>query len=304
MTPAPTPGPFCAQFTADELSSALGVPVTPIRWFGSLSCTWQADPTSGASVSLDVRVDGGTIADTVKVAHPGGTDVPVGGTTAYYVPDITTLWLETGDSLLAFELDGSPAAGIDAQTALTALAETALGGIDATSMPIDGPEPQPSFVGDQDLVDLFPDEVVGQKVEVLSVTGQELLGTADEATIRQITDALTPLGKTIDDLSLGIANVFVAPGGALIVALRVRGADATTFGPLVLPLFESEFLDSFSDPTQTPTQIAGRDVVMVTDGPPSDTGDKAYVYAKNDVVWLVAVIGTGLAIEDVLGTLP
>lgn len=43
---------------------------------------------------------------------------------------------------------------------------------------------------------------------------------------------------------------------------------------------------------------------MVTDGPPSDTGNRAYLYPKNDIVWLVAVTGTAIAIEDVLGTLP
>jgi hypothetical protein len=303
-TPQPTPGPFCSLYSPDELSSALGVAVTPTSWFGALSCTWQTDSTGGSATSLYIRFDGGTIAETIKGAHPGGKDLSIGGNTAYYALDILTLWMEAGGHLLAFTLQ-SDAAGLDAEPVLTGLAEVAAGRLDVIALPT--PRPQPSLIGDPELVDLFPDELLGQPVQVSSFTGPEMVanssGGDSQATMNQLIEGLASLGKSIDDLSFGFASVAAPPGGALIAAVRVRGADAAVLEPLVRPLL-SGFLGAFAAPQETATQVAGKDVTMITDGPPSDTGAKAYIYPKNDVVWLVDILGTGLAIEDVIATLP
>jgi hypothetical protein len=307
-TTEPTPGPFCALLTADEVSTALGAAMTPTEG-SELDCAYAGDMEAGIFVSLYTRVDGGTL-ESIKIGWPDGEGLDIGGTSAWYVEDL--LWTEIGGRLLTLQLVSFQSDAPDHKAALISLAKIAVGRWDSLSIPEATPEPtaepMPSFVGDQELVDLFPDEIGGVKVDVLSFTGQELLANASgddgEAAVKQITDVLTSLGKTIDDVSFGFASVSKGATGVLLVALRVRGADATAFAPLVMPLFESEFLDSFSDPTQTPTQVGSRDVIMVTDGPPSDTGNKAYVYARNDIVWLVAVLGTDVAIEDVLGALP
>jgi hypothetical protein len=301
--PAATPAPICAVLTASEIAAALGTEL-PVSASDDASCSWDSF-ASGGTTSLNVSVAPGALAD-LAGAYPDATATEIAGHPALVGADGTFLFVAVDGGILSlFAFTFGEDAPADLPAAILSLAETVLGRLPSIELPEPAtPAPAPSFVGDAALVDLFPDEIGGQRVDVLSVTGPELLGTADEATIKHMTDALTPLGKTIDDLSVGFANVASASGGALIVALRVRGADATTLAPLVLPLFETEFLESFSDPTQTPTQVAGRDVVMLTDGPPSDTGERAYVYAKDDVVWLAAVTGEGLAIEEVVGALP
>jgi hypothetical protein len=303
VTPEPALGSFCALLTADEASTALGVAVTPSGG-SALDCDWAADESTGDFTTLIVGAGPGTIAET-KVAYPGGKDLDIGGNTAYSSPEGVdpNLWMEVGGHFLDFNLTGyhTGEEGIDVQAVLTALATIAAGRIGSMSIPA---------LGDQGLADLFPDEVGGIAVEVTSLSGQQMLanssGPEGQATVKQITDALTSLGKTIDDVGVGYAMVVDSATGAyaVIVALQVRGADATALEPFVKPLFMSEFLDSVADPQETPTQVAGKDVIMVTDGPPSDTGNKAYIYPKNDVVWLVVAVGTGMTSEDVLGTLP
>jgi hypothetical protein len=302
-------GSFCALLTADEASTALGVEVTPTEGT-DLDCTYGTDVESSIYLNLFTRAEGGTL-EFIKIGWPDGESLAIGGKPAWYVEDV--LWTEIGGRLLTLQLVSFGADGPDHKTALTSLATIAVGRWDSLSIPEATPEPtaepQPSFVGDQELVDLFPDEIAGEAVSVTSFNGQELLALAtnpeDQATFQEITNALAPLGKSIDDVSFGLASVTNGSGGsAVLAAFRVRGADATGLVPLILPLYKSSFLSSFANPQETTTQVAGRDVIMVTDGPPSDTGQKAYVYARNDVVWLAVVVGTGIAIEDVLGLLP
>ena len=303
-SPEPAFGSFCALITADEATAALGVPVTPSGG-SAFDCEWAADEATGEFTTLFVSVEPGAIAD-IKDTFSGGTDLIISGNPAYHFsPDSYTrqLWMEMGDFHLAFQIVDyhTDDPSLDVEPVMTALATIAAGLFGSMSLPA---------LGNQGLADLFPDEIGGIPVDVTSLSGQQVLAGAGgpdaDAPITRITEALTSMGKTIDDLGLGYTTVVDNATGAfaLVVALQVRGADAATLAPLVMPLFTSAFLTTFSDPQEAVTQVDGRDVIMVTDGPPADTRNKAYVYPKDDVVWLVVADGTGITVEDVLSTLP
>jgi hypothetical protein len=188
------------------------------------------------------------------------------------------------------QLVGSPGEGVDAQAALTSLAELALPRLASISIPVPATaEPGPSFTGDAELIAMFPDEIAGQPVDAVSMTGAEMLGLGDtedpetQAAIQQINGALAPQGKSIQDLSVAFATVFSGNAVSSVSAVRVRGADMVPVSEALLPLF----LTGLDDPQRTPAEIAGRNVTIITDGPNTPDAPRQYLYIKDDVMWIV-----------------
>ena len=139
----------------------------------------------------------------------------------------------------------------------------------------------PSFTADTELEAMFPKEIAGKTLQVLSMSGTDFMGAnpAGDA----IQPVLTQLGKSPSDLS-------VAFGGTedlAVIAFRIKGIAA------------EQFLGAYTQTaaqgaTITDASFGGKSVkkVVTTDQPPTTT----YLYLKNDVIWTVS----GSALTDAL----
>ena len=138
--------------------------------------------------------------------------------------------------------------------------------------------PTASLHGDVDLEALFPDEIAGKPLQVLSMTGEQMVADGDAAEMGQM---LTLLGKTPADLSAAFGGVTEVG----IVAFQVDGAPGNQ-------IFEA--LKSASETavgaTVTPASYGGKSVQKFV---PTDD-DASYIYIYQDVVFIV----TGAEITD------
>ena len=183
---------------------------------------------------------------------------------------------------------------LDVPAAVRSVTEAALGRIDSIELPVEPtPEPEPSFFGDAELQALMPTTVGGEPIESQTASGQDLAAQIDpedpdsQAEFQALVDALASKGKTLDDLSVGFAFYFTEDTGGGVTAVRVRGLDINNFVVDLLPLL----LTDFDDPQQTPGQVAGRDVTIVTDGPDGPDAERQYVYPRGEILWVVAAEG-------------
>ncbi len=280
----------CGVLTADEVSSALGETVT-IASGGDVDCEFDTDSSSGRFLSLFTSMDTGTAARLRDIMCPADAtpdpssgpcaiDLTVAGQPAVYLGDAlggTLLYAEMGTGgLLNIQLVGDVADGIDAQAAMTGLAELAVpraAAMPQASLPSDAPVP--SFTPDTALEALFPTDIAGQPLTVQSLSGGDVSAGVPQGFL----DALSGIGKTISDVSVAIAYGGSDPSSGLaITALKVAGADMVALKPQVLPaLFEGQ------DVTEGGTQqLSGKDVTTaVVDGTTS------YLYPHDDVLWIV-----------------
>jgi cyclophilin family peptidyl-prolyl cis-trans isomerase len=167
-----------------------------------------------------------------------------------------------------------------------------------TLPPEPSPVPAPSFVGDPDLVAMFPEQLGGEPLSVSSFTGQEILSqsSADNPGIQELVAALATQGKTLDDLTLASALQETDNGAASIVAIRVKGADAFSLLDRIGAL-----ITGYADLQATPGEVGGKQVSVLTDGP--DNGQqRAYGYANGEVLWIVQAT-QGLE-QELLAALP
>lgn len=138
----------------------------------------------------------------------------------------------------------------------------------------------PSFTADTELEALFPSEIGGQTLQVLSMTGTDFLGSGTAG--NEIGPILTGLGKSPSDLS-------VAFGGTTdiaVIAFRIKGVPA------------DQFLNAYTQQAPqgasiTDTSLGGKSVKKVVT---PDTPTATYLYLKNDVIWTVS----GNALTDAL----
>lgn len=331
--PAATPSPFCSVLTAAEVSAALGVTLT-IGSGSETDCSYDSDFTT-SDVSLNVRREDGPLTDDyprsyypdginipcdAAAATPGDaspaasaapcpvamTGSPLGGRLAYYVADGTILFVDEGanDQLFVLQLFGTPPDSVDVPTALMSIAETGLPRLASIALPPEPTvEPEPSFFGDAELSALIPAEIGGYPVDIQTLSGADILAQTDPSDadavdqLNALDDALASMGKQISDLSLAFASFPTEDSFGDITAVRLKGADIASVTDDLLPLLLTDIVD----PQQTPTVIAGKDVIIVTDGPlasdspdpsadPFDIGtDRAYVYPKGEVLWFVTV---------------
>jgi len=318
-TASPVPQLFCALLTMDEVGAALGSAVT-ITDGTDVGCAWQDDAADGVVASLYASVEAGTVLSDVRASYPGGTDLMIGNSAAYSLTG--SLWVEISGRILNLRLGSAEIA--DSRAALSALAAIAVTRFDSLWIPgltAPSPEPQPSLVAEVPLKDLFPTDLRGpfdEPLDVATTTGADTLeeffggDPKTRASFEQLVAALVPLGKTLDDVSVGNATLSDVFTGLL--ALRVRGADAGTLLPQVTPLIVAKFLSNpgglvqFGKPRQAAARVGGKDVTLLTPARKSpDAGQAyAYIYAHDDVVWVIIGLGSakGAVPKDAIQKLP
>jgi hypothetical protein len=143
----------------------------------------------------------------------------------------------------------------------------------------------PSFTADKDLESLFPKQINGKDLQVISVSGSDFLTAGSAPELQQV---LTQLGKQPSDLS-------VAFGGTeevSVIAYRIKGVPAAqSFGAL-LQAYGKEI-----DATVSDASFGGKSVKKAV--PKDTTEDTTYIYTSNDVVFVVGPGGAD-AISDAL----
>lgn len=301
-SPAPTPSPFCAVLTLAEVKAALGVDVT-IASSSDTGCTY-ADPVT-TSTTVDVSVVAGDYATVAPAMISDGTDVQVGGRHARVSTDGAQLYVDTAAGILGLLLTGpggNAPTGIDAAAVIQSLGGLVVPRLASIPLPAQPtPTPAPSYVGDPDLVALFPTQVGGQPVQVESRDSAEMLASVDptdeatQAVLQTLQTALATQGRSLADLS--IAMSFLSG----IYALRVKDADVSSLVGSMLPVFTSSML-RMNDPQQQMAQVAGKTVIVITEGPDSPGAQKLYAYPMDDVLWLVSV--TDPALTEIFQKLP
>jgi len=137
----------------------------------------------------------------------------------------------------------------------------------------------PSFTADTELEALFPTELGGKPLQVLSMSGSDFLASTPAGDAIQ--PVLTQLGKSPSDLS-------VAFGGTediAVIAFRIKGLPAEQF-------LTAYTQSAAQGATITDASFGGKSVkkVTTTDQPAT------YLYLKNDVIWTVS----GSALTDAL----
>ena len=131
----------------------------------------------------------------------------------------------------------------------------------------------PSFVGDQELEAMFPDDVAGQKVTVISMNGSEFLASGGGAELQAVLDSL---GKQPADLSVA----FGSAGTIAIIAFRVKGVPAAQILPALVAAYQQELDASTSQVT-----FGGKSVTKFTS---TTSADATYVHMAGDTVFTVA----------------
>ena len=122
-----------------------------------------------------------------------------------------------------------------------------------------------------------------ERARDLAAHGIEL-AVGDLRDTASIEAVLSDHGRTIDDLSVAVADLFNANDrSGSIVAIRLRGVDATRFGiPLLLALNGASDLPI----GQTPESIGGKDVLRLA-VPGRELDVPLYLWAEGDVAWFV-----------------
>jgi hypothetical protein len=139
----------------------------------------------------------------------------------------------------------------------------------------------PSFRGDPELVAMIPEEIGGETVKVISMTGDEFpIGGSPE-----IAAALDALDKTAADLSVAFAGTTQLS----IVAFRVKGVPADT----LFNEFKAAQTDEF---TTQEVSYGGKDVVKTT----SADGTVAFMYLKDDTMFVVGGSGATTPSDELL----
>lgn len=167
-------------------------------------------------------------------------------------------------------------------------------GPDATSggLPTLGGLPSfaiPSFNADQELEAMLPDEVGGETVTAISMTGDTLMGTGQGSP--ELQAVLDQFDKQPADLSVAIGGA----GEVGIFAYRIRGVDANQF-------FQSFLVAASADDPRVSVadaNLGGKAVKRVV------TADETlYLYAKGDVLFGVGGDVSDELIGEALSKLP
>jgi hypothetical protein len=135
----------------------------------------------------------------------------------------------------------------------------------------------PSFTSDAELEAMFPKDLGGEPIQVVSMRGSDFMGQGSSG--NEIGPVLQQLGKTPADLS-------VAFGGTMnisVFAFRIQGVAAEQFLNAYIQTAQGA-----QGTTITEASFGGKSVKKVV-----ATGqDAVYLYLKNDVTWTIG--GTGL----------
>ena len=149
----------------------------------------------------------------------------------------------------------------------------------------------PSLHSDQKLEDLFPDEIGGEALTVLSMSGAAFMGTDPSP---ELEAALGTLGKSPSDLSVA----FGGNAALAIIAFKVAGVPGNSILSALATAFQSENASTTSD-----VNISGKSVKKFV--PTDTTEDTLYVYTAQDVVFTVSGSGvTDALLNEVFSKLP
>ena len=147
-----------------------------------------------------------------------------------------------------------------------------------------------SFHADQKLEDLFPKEVGGEKVTVLSVSGEDFMGLGAAPELEAM---LTAIHKSASDMSVAYGGA----AGVTIIGFKVAGVSGDkTFSALF------DAYKQINQSTITTVTISGKSVKKVV---PTDGSGTSYVYAAQDVVFAVGGDAiTDAQLKEVFSKLP
>jgi hypothetical protein len=293
LEPAGSPSPFCSVLTAEEASAAVGVTLT-VGSSSDTDCSWDSDFVTSDLMLLVAR-DAGDFELDAQEIFPDGVAVEVAGRRGWYTDEALALYVDLGDQLLlTVELFGTPAEGMDVRSTLTDLASLALPRLAEVPVPTELPEP--SFLGDAVLEALIPPMVGDAEmlVDVFSARDQ-LAADPSDPLIADIEQLVTAHGWAIDDVSF--ANGYFEGETAYgdLLAIRVAGANIAEIQEEL-----TDIILQLPEPFRTPLTIAGKQVTVVTDGPPV-TGSPdpsadpfelplppSYVYPSGEVLFIVS----------------
>ncbi len=154
------------------------------------------------------------------------------------------------------------------------------------------------FLADTDLEALFPSTIGDISLTIESQRGSEAL--ADSEIPQSVLDALATQGKTLDDMSIASGSAFDPDTNTLvfIYAIKVAGADMTALADDFLAVFNDEAPPA----EQTPSQVGGKDVIVVRPTADSTDDQLQYIYPKDDVLWVVSAVEP--ALSEALSKLP
>ena len=272
-------GPMCL-LSPSELSDLVGQPFDSAS-AGDLDCVYVGGPSPGA-YALDVRLEDppmGTSDATLDVVALGSGEATTVGDLPAWTSD-EALWVDLGRRLMVVQpmwLPPDPARSMG--DILAGVAEAVMARVPAE---LADPTPEPTPISDTDLASLFPTELKGAPVTVQTLAGPDLASQlGDPGSIDAI---LSGQGRTIDDLSVGVADLFDGDDrSGSILAVRLRDTDAATVGiPLLLALQGASDLDI----GQTPATIAGKDV-LVLDIEGRDPAVPVHAWTHGDVAWFI-----------------
>lgn len=147
-----------------------------------------------------------------------------------------------------------------------------------------------SFHGDTDLESLFPKEIGGQPLVVLSMTGDQFMG---QGASPELDAALGTLGKSSSDLSVA----FGGGTSVTIVAFKIAGVPGSAILNALFQAYQSQ------SGTITDQTISGKSVKKVV--PADATEGTSYIYAVQDVVFAVGGDGiTDAQLSEAFSKLP
>lgn len=149
----------------------------------------------------------------------------------------------------------------------------------------------------------FPARVDGLPLDVRSLTGQDLLDALDPAdpaaaaAATGLTEALTSMGRSIDDLDIAWAILVTQAGTIAISAIRVSGSDGLALREALAPLFTA----AWANPRRMDVTVAGKAAIELTGGESSITSQRVTLYAVDDTVWAISAPDAERA--EILGAL-
>jgi hypothetical protein len=162
------------------------------------------------------------------------------------------------------------------------------------TLPTEAPLPTfavPSFVGDEELEAMFPADIAGEPLTVVSIAGTELPQTLGG---QQLMDVLEALHKTPADLSVA----FTGTSNVTIQAFRVKGVPATKILPAIVAVYQQG-----SGSISSQATFAGKSVTKFT--PTSGSDPAVYLYLAGDTVFTVGgANATDALLTEVFSKLP
>lgn len=151
--------------------------------------------------------------------------------------------------------------------------------------------PPPAADGDPVLAAAFPTTIGGIAVDAATVTGPALVARTDaddpggQRRITLLQAALERRGRTLDDLSVGFALLVPDAGpGATITAFRVAGAAAAEMESELAEVLAVDYLE----PVTEQTEVAGRSLLRVSDGPFDPEGVYEVLLPVGDILWAIS----------------